>query len=217
MSRTGTARNSSGRGRRCCGQRRCSRVNDGRPSASRATTSPSSTTARPPTAAAAEESSGNVNDTSEPLRENTITSPPAMITDARWPSNFHSTDHRSPRGGAPSVANMGPGVDRRRTTERAVVTYRRYSYAGVRPDFRSDRSTLPVSGACWDRRLERRAKLPYQDRRHVPGDARPGVGRALQVAYVDPAPAAGPPPSSGGKRRGSTKSGAIHGARRSCT
>ena len=93
--RTGTSRTSSGRGRRCWGQRRCSRVNDGRLSVSSATISPSSTTWRSPTAAAIPDSSGKVRVTSAPLRENTVTSPSATITVALWPSSFTSARDRA--------------------------------------------------------------------------------------------------------------------------
>lgn len=65
----GTSRSSSARGRRCWSQRRCNRVDNGRPFAPGATISPSRIIGRLPTASAISANSGNVRDTSAPFRK----------------------------------------------------------------------------------------------------------------------------------------------------
>ncbi|MDT5080226.1 MAG: hypothetical protein QOJ80_4863 [Mycobacterium sp.] len=106
---TGTSRTSADDGRRRIGQRRCRRVNDGRPRRSSATISPSSTTSRP-RPAGAPASSGNVDDASAPLRVETLTVEPAARSMPLKPSHLNSTAHSGPVGGAPRVASIGSGT-----------------------------------------------------------------------------------------------------------
>ncbi len=107
--RTGTERSNSARGRRRIGQRCCSRLNDGRPDASRATTSPSSTALRPHSASRNPWSSGNVDEASAPPRVYASTPDAATEHPNLKPSHLNSVEKPGPTGGSPSVGSIGAG------------------------------------------------------------------------------------------------------------
>ena len=105
-------------GRRRIGQRRCRRVNDGRPNRSSATISPSSTTSRPRPARTSA-SSGNVDDASAPLRVKTLTVEPAARSSTI--SSPRKAPSRTP-GGAPERSEPEQHPNPRRTHPKGGIT-----------------------------------------------------------------------------------------------